>query len=69
MAQLELKEAMIGNRPTSNVNEGIDIKIDVVNFGVNTKIVLQYNYNNGKRFKVFVGSRVSEISWKSEPKQ
>ena len=69
MPRLELQGAVLGTRLASTVKDEIDIKIDTVHFWVDSTIVLQYINNESKRFKVFVGNRVSEIRDQSEPKQ
>ena len=69
MPRLELQGAVLGSRLTESIKEEIDVNFDAIHYWVDSTIVLQYIYNESKRFKVFVGNRVSEIRENSEPEQ
>ena len=69
MPRYELQGAVLGARLTYAVQEEIDVPIESIHYWVDSTLVLQYIYNETKRFKVFVGNRVAEIRESSDPKQ
>ncbi|XP_053406602.1 uncharacterized protein LOC128559321 [Mercenaria mercenaria] len=59
--RLELSGAVVASRLYTLVADELEINIDSVTFWTDSMIVLGYIKNENRRFKTFVGNRISEI--------
>ncbi|XP_060579275.1 uncharacterized protein LOC132736195 [Ruditapes philippinarum] len=59
--RLELCGAVVACRLYAMLSEELDLKVDQVTFWTDSMILLGYINNNNRRFKTFVGNRISYI--------
>ena len=67
--RLELSGAVVACRLYSLLSDELQIKLDQVNFWTDSMIVLGYIKNVSRRFKTFVGNRLSVIHETTSPGQ
>ncbi|XP_060567693.1 uncharacterized protein LOC132726393 [Ruditapes philippinarum] len=67
--RLELSGAVVGCRLFAMLSEELDMNFDQVTFWTDSMIVLGYINNVSKRFKTFVGNRLSIIHETTSPDQ
>ena len=67
--RLELSGAVVACRLYSLLSDELQIKLDQVNFWTDSMIVLGYIKNVSRRFKTFVGNRLSVIHETTSPDQ
>jgi len=67
--RLELTAATLAAKIDKLIRYEMEIRIDSSSFWTDSTIVLQYIYNNNKRFHTFVANRVAFIRDNSEPRQ
>lgn len=67
--RLELSAAVVASRLYGFISDELEITIDKVTFWTDSMIVLGYLRNETRRFKTFVGNRVSQIHDVTSPDQ
>ena len=66
---MELSGAVVACRIKAMLNSELDLKVDQTIFWTDSTILLGYINNKTKRFKTFVGNRLSVINENSTPEQ
>jgi hypothetical protein len=67
--KLELQGAVMAVRLSETLRREMDIELHSITHWTDAMTVLKYINNESRRWKVFVGNRVSEIREKSDPSQ
>ena len=67
--RLELQAATLATRQDALLRQELDVELESSQFWTDTTIVLQYIFNQERRFHTFVANRVAEIRGKSEVEQ
>ncbi|XP_060577620.1 uncharacterized protein LOC132734785 [Ruditapes philippinarum] len=67
--RMELSGAVVACRIKAMLNSELDLKVDQTIFWTDSTILLGYINNKTKRFKTFVGNRLSVINENSTPEQ
>ena len=67
--RLELSTAVLSVKLDETIRNALNLDLLPSIFWSDSQIILAYINNETKRFKVFVGNRVSLIRTKTEPKQ
>ena len=67
--KLELQGAVMAVRLSEILSKELDIVVKSTTLWTDAMTVLKYIHNESRRWKVFVGNRVSEIREKSDPSQ
>lgn len=64
---MELSGAVVACRLYRMIAEELEIQFTQAYFRTDSTIVLGYIRNESRRFKTFVGNRLSEIHWRTTP--
>ena len=67
--RLELQAATLATRQDALLRRELDVELESSQFWTDSTIVLQYIFNQERRFHTFVANRVAEIRGKSEVEQ
>ena len=67
--RLELQAATLATRQDALLRRELDIELEPSQFWMDSTIVLQYIFNQERRFHTFVANRVAEIQGKTEVEQ
>ena len=67
--RLELQAATLATRQDALLRRELDVELEPSQFWTDSTIVLQYIFNQERRFHTFVANRVAEIRGKSEVEQ
>ena len=67
--RLELQAATLATRQDALLRRELDVELEPSQFWTDSTIVLQYIFNQERRFHTFVANRVAEIQGKSEVEQ
>ncbi len=67
--RLELCVAVLAVEIADLIRHEIDLRLDAIRFYCDSKVVLEYIYNETKSFYVYVHNRVQRIRKSSRPEQ
>ena len=67
--RLELQAATLATRQDTLLRRELDVELEPSQFWTDSTIILQYIFNQERRFHTFVANRVTEIQGKSEVEQ